>query len=327
MHGSYTAVTAMQKADLLLCVGARFDDRVTGRLDGFAPAAKVVHIDVDPREINKNRAADVALVGDAKLVLTRLNGMLSKHPERGRPDRLEWLATLREWEERYPNVYQQDDCGPLKAQHVIERLHAACGGQAVVTAGVGQHQMWASQFWGFERPRAWATSGGAGTMGFAIPAAVGAKVAHPDELVMAIDGDGCFQMTCQELATSVAENLPILVALINNGHLGMVRQWQELYHDKRRSQVYLGFESPDYVRLAEAYGCLGLRATNPADLDEVIARGMREARKRTVVIDFRVDEREMCYPIVEAGRTNDEIDLGPVIGRRAFRPQQQEAAL
>ncbi len=325
MHGSYTAVMGMQKADLLLCVGARFDDRVTGKLQGFAPEAKVVHVDIDPREINKNRVADVALVGDARLVLVKLNCLLSRHSDSDRPERRQWLATLRQWEEAYPFGYEQDNHGPLKPQLVIERLHALSGGKAVVTAGVGQHQMWASQFWSFERPRAWATSGGAGTMGFAIPAALGAKVANPHELVMAIDGDGCFQMTCQELATSVAEHLPILVALINNGHLGMVRQWQQLYHGKRRSQVYLGFESPDYVRLAEAYGCLGLRATTPADLDDVISRGLREARERTVVIDFQVDEREMCYPIVPTGRTNDEIDLGPVIGLRAVRRQQREA--
>lgn len=325
MHGSYAAVMAMQKADLLVSVGARFDDRVTGRLSAFAPDAKVIHIDIDPAEISKNRTADVALVGDARLVVDRLNSLLSKQVERDHSARRRWLTKLRWWSAEYPYAYEQEDNGPLKPQLVIERLHALSGGNAVVTAGVGQHQMWTSQFWGFEHPRSWANSGGAGTMGFAIPAALGAKAARPQELVIAVDGDGCFQMTCQELATSVAENLPILVALINNGHLGMVRQWQELYHEKRRSQVHLGFESPDYVRLAEAYGCLGLRARTPTEVDEVIRRGLREAQQRTVVIDFQVDEREMCFPIVAGGGSNDDIDVGPIIGRHAAREMPRVA--
>jgi acetolactate synthase-1/2/3 large subunit len=318
MHGAYAAVTAMQRADLLVCVGARFDDRVTGSLDGFAPGALVVHLDVDPREIGKNRAANVAVVGDARLALAALNHHLDRAPHlaSSRPEgaSAEWVATVKGWRDAHPIAYEQEPDGALKPQYVIERLHALTGGEAILTAGVGQHQMWASQLWRFERPRAWANSGGAGTMGFAIPAALGAKAARPDELVVAIDGDGCFQMTCQELAASVAEDLPVIVAIINNGHLGMVRQWQELFHHKRHSQVRLGFDCPDYAKLAESYGCLGLRATSPREVDGAIELALAH-RDRTCVIDFQVDETEMCYPMVPAGRSNDEIDLGPVMGR------------
>jgi acetolactate synthase-1/2/3 large subunit len=319
MHGSYAAVMAMQRADLLISVGARFDDRVTGRLDAFAPGARVVHIDVDQREIGKNRAADVAVVGDARLALAGLNRRLAAPGDLdGRDRRRRWLTTLEGWRERHAFAYEPSD-HLLKPQYVIERLLALTGGDALLTAGVGQHQMWASQLWRFERPRRWANSGGAGTMGFAIPAAVGAKAARSDQLVIAIDGDGCFQMTSQELATSVTERLPIVVALINNGHLGMVRQWQELFHERRYSQVRLGYECPDYVRLAEAYGCLGLRARSAGEVDGVIAAAL-EHPDRTVVIDFQVDESEMCFPMVPAGRGNDEIDLGPVMGRPAPQP-------
>ncbi len=323
MHGSYAAVMAMQKADLVLAVGARFDDRVTGRLDGFAPGAKVVHVDVDRREIGKNREADVALIGDAQAVLAELLPRLLGADDPAA--RESWLETLTAWRRRYPFAYEQAPGGPLKPQYVIERLAALTGGDATVTAGVGQHQMWASQLWRFEQPRRWANSGGAGTMGFAIPAALGAKAARPDELVLAIDGDGCFQMTCQELATSVAEDLPILVALINNGHLGMVRQWQELFHGRRLSQVHLGFDRPDYARLAEAYGCIGLRADSPAEVDAVIETALTY-RHRTVVIDFRVDPAEHCYPMVPAGCANDEIELGPYIGAAAAEERPRPAA-
>jgi acetolactate synthase-1/2/3 large subunit len=311
MHGAYAAVMAMQRSDLLIAVGARFDDRVTGRLDGFAPEAKVIHIDIDPAEIGKNRPVDVALVGDARRVLVALNDALpSFEAVEDQEARRAWLVRLEAWREQYPFRYRAD--GRLKPQYVIERLWAATGGRAVLTAGVGQHQMWASQLWRFDRPRAWANSGGLGTMGFALPAALGAKAARPEELVIAIDGDGCFQMTCQELATSVAENLPVLVAILNNGHLGMVRQWQDMFFGGRRSQVWLGEALPDYARLAEAYGCLGLRAERPQEVDEVIAEALRTP-DRTVVIDFRVDPTENCFPIVPAGKTNDEIVLGEAI--------------
>ncbi len=308
MHGCYAAVTAMQRSDLLVAVGARFDDRVTGRLDGFAPEAKVVHVDIDPKEIGKNRAADVALVGDARRVLVELNATLPGFDRVAHPDaRRAWLVTLDAWKEEFPLTYDRDG-ERLKPQYVIERLAAATKGQAILTAGVGQHQMWASQMWRFDRPRAWANSGGLGTMGFAVPAALGAKAARPEELVVAIDGDGCFQMTCQELATSVAEDLPIVVAILNNGHLGMVRQWQEMFYGGRFSQVRLGHDLPDYVRLAESYGCVGLRAERADEVDEVISAALA-VRDRTVVVDFRVDPDENCLPIVPAGATNDQIML------------------
>jgi acetolactate synthase I/II/III large subunit len=308
MHGCYAAVTAMQRSDLLVAVGARFDDRVTGRLDGFATEAKVVHVDIDPKEIGKNRAADVALVGDARRVLVELNAVLPGFDKVAHPDaRRAWLVTLDAWKEEFPLTYDRDG-KRLKPQYVIERLAAATQGQAILTAGVGQHQMWASQLWRFDRPRAWANSGGLGTMGFAVPAALGAKAARPEELVVAIDGDGCFQMTCQELATSVAEDLPIVVAILNNGHLGMVRQWQEMFYGGRFSQVRLGHDLPDYVRLAESYGCVGLRAEHAVEVDEVISAALA-VRDRTVVVDFRVDPDENCFPIVPAGATNDQIML------------------
>jgi acetolactate synthase I/II/III large subunit len=313
MHGSYAAVTAMQRSDLLVTIGARFDDRVTGRLDGFAPDAKVIHVDVDPKEIGKNRAADVALVGDARHVLIALNEALPEFDQVADPDaRRAWLLMLDRWKEQYPlgHIGHANCEGTLKPQYVIERLDAAIQGRAILTAGVGQHQMWASQLWRFDRPRAWANSGGLGTMGFAVPAALGAKAARPDELVIAIDGDGCFQMTCQELATSVAEELPILVAIINNGHLGMVRQWQELFYGGRFSQVRLGHDLPDYVRLAESYGCVGLRAERAEEVDTIIQQALA-IQDRTVVVDFRVDPSENCFPMVPAGATNDDIVLGP----------------
>ena len=313
MHGSYAAVTAMQRSDLLVAIGARFDDRVTGRLDGFAPDARVIHVDVDPQEIGKNRAADVALVGDARHVLIALNEALPEFHEVADPEaRRGWLLTLDRWKEQYPlgHLGHVNGEAVLKPQYVIERLNAAIDGRAILAAGVGQHQMWASQLWRFDRPRAWANSGGLGTMGFAVPAALGAKAARPEELVIAIDGDGCFQMTCQELATSVAEDLPIVVAIINNGHLGMVRQWQELFYGGRFSQVRLGHDLPDYVRLAESYGCVGLRADCAEEVDTIIQQALA-VRDRTVVVDFRVDPSENCYPMVPAGATNDEIVLGP----------------
>jgi acetolactate synthase-1/2/3 large subunit len=311
MHGSYAAVMAMQRSDLLIAVGTRFDDRVTGRLDGFAPEAKVIHIDIDPNEIGKNRPADVGLVGDARRILVTLNDALPGFDAvLDQAARRAWLTTLDAWKERYPFRYEED--GSLKPQYVIERLRAAIGSRAILTAGVGQHQMWASQLWRFDRPRAWVNSGGLGTMGFALPAALGVKAARPEELVVAIDGDGCFQMTCQELATSVSEDLPVMVAILNNGYLGMVRQWQDMFFGGRRSQVRLGEAVPDYARLAEAYGCVGLRAERPQDVDEVIAEALRTP-DRTVVIDFRVNPTENCFPIVPAGKTNDEIVLGEAI--------------
>ncbi|MBI4260831.1 MAG: biosynthetic-type acetolactate synthase large subunit, partial [Actinobacteria bacterium] len=312
MHGSYTAVTAMQRTDLLIALGSRFDDRVTGNLATFAPHAKVIHVDVDPAEIGKNRKADVPIVGQAAEVIRQLADELERRQEEsgGPPDRRAWLATLDEWRRRFPLRYRQEDDGLLKPQLVVERLHQATGGEAIVVAGVGQHQMWASQFWRFDRPRTWINSGGLGTMGFAVPAALGAKVGRPDERVIAIDGDGCFQMTAQELATATTEGIPITVAIVNNAHLGMVRQWQELFYNERYSQVYLSHDVPDYVALAEAYGAVGLRAESPDEVDAVIDKAL-SVEDRSVVIDFRCDPREMVFPMVPAGASNDEIILGP----------------
>jgi acetolactate synthase I/II/III large subunit len=322
MHGNYTAVTAMQKADLLVALGARFDDRVTGKLAGFAPDAKIVHVDIDPAEIGKNRVADVPIVGDCKDVIGRLAAELAKRQEEagGPPDRSAWLAQLDEWRETYPYRYEQPPDGPLKPQFAIERLYAHAGSDTVVVAGVGQHQMWASQFWKFTKPRTWINSGGLGTMGFAVPAALGAKAGRPEERVIAIDGDGCFQMTCQELATSTTENIPFVTAIINNAYLGMVRQWQELFYSERYSQVHLSYDVPDYVKLAEAYGAVGLRAEHPDEVDAVIEKAL-SIEDRSVVIDFRVDSREMCFPMVPAGASNDEIITGP----EALRPVDDPA--
>lgn len=311
MHGAYTAVTAMQKADLLVALGARFDDRVTGQLATFAPHAKVIHVDIDPAEIGKNRAADVPIVGDARDVIAKLHAELRRLQEEhgGVPDRREWFAQLREWQRLHPFRYEQSADGPLKPQFCVERLYEHAK-DAIVVAGVGQHQMWASQLWRFDEPRTWINSGGLGTMGFAVPAALGAKVGRPDRRVVAIDGDGCFQMTAQELATSRTENIPFVTAIINNAHLGMVRQWQELFYEERYSQVYLSHDVPDYVKLAEAYGAVGLRAEHPDEVDPVIEKAL-SVEDRSVVIDFRVDPREMCFPMVPAGASNDDIVLGP----------------
>jgi acetolactate synthase-1/2/3 large subunit len=311
MHGSYTAVTAMQKSDLLITLGARFDDRVTGNLATFAPNAKVIHVDIDPAEIGKNRAADVPIVGDARDVTAALARELGRAQEhRGKPDRSAWLATLHDWQERYPYRYAQEDDGPIKPQFVVERIYEATQGDATIVSGVGQHQMWASQHYQFTRPRQWINSGGLGTMGFAVPAALGAKAGKPEQRVVAIDGDGCFQMTCQELATSTTEKIPFVTAIINNGYLGMVRQWQELFYNERYSAVYLTQDTPDYVKLAEAYGCVGLRAERPEEVDTVIEKAL-SIDDRSVVIDFRVDPREMCFPMVPAGASNDDIIVGP----------------
>jgi acetolactate synthase-1/2/3 large subunit len=312
MHGAYTAVTAMQKADLLVALAARFDDRVTGQLATFAPDAKIIHVDIDPAEIGKNRVADVPIVGDARDVIVKLHAELVRLQEEagGVPDRSEWLATLEGWKATYPYRYDQPGDGPLKPQFAIERLYEHTKGDAIVVAGVGQHQMWASQFWRFTEPRTWVNSGGLGTMGFAVPAALGAAAGRPDRRVVAIDGDGCFQMTAQELATSTTEKIPFVTAIINNAHLGMVRQWQELFYEERYSQVYLSYDVPDYVKLAEAYGAVGLRAEHPDEVDAVIEKAL-SITDRSVVIDFRVDSKEMCFPMVPAGASNDEIIVGP----------------
>jgi acetolactate synthase-1/2/3 large subunit len=311
MHGHYTAVTALQQADLLVSIGVRFDDRVTGNLASFAPHAQVIHVDIDPAEIGKNRAVQVPIVGDAKDVTASLARELARaQEERGVPDRSPWLATLRDWQERFPLRYRQEEGGTLKPQFVLDRLYEATHGEATIVSGVGQHQMWASQHYKFTRPRQWINSGGLGTMGFAVPAALGAKIGNPDQLVVAVDGDGCFQMTAQELATSTTEDIPIVVAIINNGYLGMVRQWQELFYGERYSQVHLTQDVPDYVKLAEAFGAVGLRAEWAEEVDPVLDKAL-SVTDRSVVIDFRVDQGEMVFPMVPAGASNDDIILGP----------------
>ncbi len=332
MHGSVPAVTALQKSDLLFTLGARFDDRVTGRLDSFAPLAKVVHADIDPAEIGKNRAADVPIVGDAREVLADLIVAVQAEHEAGhKGDYADWWVKLNEWKKTYPLGYDPAPAGELSPQQVIERIGQLVGSDAIYAAGVGQHQMWASQFISYEKPATWLNSGGAGTMGYAVPAAMGAKAGRPEAAVWAIDGDGCFQMTNQELVTCALNNIPIKVAVINNGSLGMVRQWQTLFYNQRYSSTVLhsgpehdgiapppqGTRIPDFVLLSEAMGCVGLRCERPEDLDAVIKQAM-EINDRPVVIDFIVHQDAMVWPMVAAGTSNDEIlfarDVRPDFG-------------
>jgi acetolactate synthase-1/2/3 large subunit len=306
MHGTYTAITAIQKADLLISIGVRFDDRVTGNPKFFAPHAKVIHVDVDPAEIGKVRAADVPIVGDARRVLEQL---IEAWGERETPDRAPWLDTVRRWQQEYPLRYEQDADGPIKPQFVIEELHRLTGGDATVVSGVGQHQMWASQFWKFDRPRRWINSGGLGTMGFAVPAAIGAKAGMPDDLIFAIDGDGCFQMTFNELITAAVEKIPVKIAVFNNGVHGMVTQWQRLFYGGRFSGTILG-EGVDYPKLAEAMGCAGLRAETPDEVGPILEKAL-SIDDRPVVVEMVVDREEMVFPMVPAGGSNDEVILGP----------------
>jgi acetolactate synthase-1/2/3 large subunit len=356
MHGNYTAVTALQRADLLIALGSRFDDRVTGKISAFAPDAKVIHVDIDAAELGKVRRPDVAVAGDCRVVIeemlraleslglgavpgssvgddTSVSGSVSGAEIGGavfggsvfggsvaagsaaaaRPDLAPWIAQLRAWQEEFPLAYDQEDGGALKPQFVVETLRDATPDDTIVVAGVGQHQMWASQYWKFDNPYTWVNSGGAGTMGFAVPAAVGAKVGRPDKMVWAIDGDGCFQMTAQELVTASAERIPIKVAILNNAYLGMVRQWQELFYAERYSEVYLSPDLPDYVKWAEAMGCVGLKVESAEEVAPAIekANGIDD---RPVVIDFRTDAFEKVYPMVPAGASNDEIIVGPSAG-------------
>ena len=304
MHGNYTATQGMQLSDLLIAIGARFDDRVTGNPDGFAPDAKVIHVDIDAAEIGKIRAVDVPIVGDASAILDQLTAEAEEREPP--PDRSAWFATLRDWQERFPLSYEQDPAGPILQQYVVEQLHAATGGDAIVVAGVGQHQMWTSQFWGFERPRTWINSGGLGTMGYAVPAAVGAKAAMPDELVVAIDGDGCFQMTSNELITAAVEKIPVKVFVMNNHSLGMVKQWQHLFYDGRLSAVDLTDHTPDFVMLAEAMGCVAFRADHPDDVRPVIEKALA-VEDRPVVVEFRCDPEAMVFPMVPAGASNSDM--------------------
>jgi len=315
MHGNYTAVTAMQRSDLLIALGSRFDDRVTGKLDGFAPDAKIIHVDIDPAELGKVRRPDVPIVGDCRLVIEALVEVLKgRGGLESQPDRSEWKSTLSGWQEKYPLTYQPAEDGEgLKPQYVLEELRDMTPDDTIVVSGVGQHQMWTSQYWKFDHPYTWVNSGGLGTMGFSVPAAIGAKVGRPEKMVWAVDGDGCFQMTAQELVTAAAERIPVKVAILNNAYLGMVRQWQEMFYDERYSEVYLSPDLPDYVKWAEAMGCVGLRAESPEEVAPIIekANGIDD---RPVVIDFRTDAREKVYPMVAAGTTNDTIIVDPSQG-------------
>ena len=312
MHGNYTAVTALQEADLLITLGARFDDRVTGRLDGFAPDAKVIHADIDPAEFNKVRFANVAIQGDVGETINELIAALNQLQQtKQHPDRSEWKSTISGWKERFPLVYDEWELGEgLKPQYVIEQLRDLTPDDTIVTSGVGQHQMWASQFWHFNHPYTWINSGGLGTMGFAVPAAIGAKAGVPDRMVWAIDGDGCFQMTNQELVTARIENLPVKIAILNNGYLGMVRQWQELFYDERYSEVHLQPDLPDYKLLAEAMGCVGIRVEAPEEVQPAIEQA-NEIDDRPVVIDFRTEASENVYPMVPAGKSNSDVIVHP----------------
>lgn len=306
MHGTYTAITAIQKSDVLISIGVRFDDRVTGNPKFFAPQAKVIHVDVDPAEIGKVRAADVPIVGDARRVLEQL---IEAWGERDTPDRSAWIETVHRWQRDFPLRYDQPADGAIKPQFVVEELYRLTGGDATVVSGVGQHQMWTSQFWRFEEPRRWINSGGLGTMGFAIPAAIGAKAGTPEELVFAIDGDGCFQMTFNELITAAVEKIPIKVAVINNGTHGMVTQWQRLFYNGRFSGSVLG-EGIDYPKLAEALGCAGLRAETPDEVGPILEKALA-IDDRPVVVEMVVDREEMVFPMVPAGGSNDDVILGP----------------
>ena len=307
MHGTVAAVTGLQKADLLITLGARFDDRVTGKLSTFAQNAKVIHADIDPAEIGKNRYADVAVIGDVRETIKALIPALTATLAKGRADISPWLQSVNKLKATYPLGYDTPADGALSPQFVIERLGKICGPDTIFAAGVGQHQMWASQFISYEKPRTWLNSGGAGTMGYAVPAAMGAKVGAPDTTVWAIDGDGCFQMTNQELVTCALNNIPIKVAIINNESLGMVRQWQTLFYDSRYSNTSLESKRvPNFPMLAEAMGCVGLSCENPADVDATIEKAM-SINDQPVVVDFRVHRDAMVWPMVAAGTSNDEI--------------------
>ena len=331
MHGNYTAVTAMQRSDLLIALGSRFDDRVTGKVDEFAAGARIIHVDVDPAELGKVRTPDVGIAGDCRLVIEELLGALGSlglqgerrpgstveglpggagTPAASRPDLAPWWSQLHQWQERFPLYYDREAEGPIKPELVVETMRDLSPEDTVVVAGVGQHQMWASQWWRFEHPYSWVNSGGAGTMGFAVPAAVGAKVGRPDRTVWAIDGDGCFQMTAQELVTASAERIPVKIAILNNAYLGMVRQWQEMFYEERYSEVYLSPDLPDYVKWAEAMGCVGIRAESPEEVAPAIEKA-NAVDDRPVVIDFRTDAFEKVFPMVPAGASNDAIVVHP----------------
>lgn len=324
MHGTVSAVTALQQSDLLITLGARFDDRVTGVLKTFAPLAKVIHADIDPAEISKNRTADVPIVGSVKEIIPELTeAVKAQFAAVGTPELDHWWAFLNNLKDSYPLGWTEPEDGLTAPQRVIERIGALTGPEGIYVAGVGQHQMWAAQFIKYERPHAWLNSGGAGTMGYAVPAAMGAKVGEPDRVVWAIDGDGCFQMTNQELATCAINKIPIKVAVINNSSLGMVRQWQTLFYEGRYSNTDLNtghdtIRIPDFVKLADAYGCASFRCERDEDIDATIQKAL-EINDRPVVIDFVVSPNSMVWPMVPAGVSNDQIQVA-----RNLTPEWEE---
>ena len=313
MHGNATAITAMQKSDLLINLGARFDDRITGKVSTFAPGAKIIHVDIDPAEQGKVRRPDVPIVGDCRLVIEELVKTIREMLESGdtQADISDWKSRVSGWQEQFPLYYPPNEPGEaLKPQFCLEKLRDLAPAGTILCSGVGQHQMWSSQYWHFNEPYTWVNSGGLGTMGFSIPAAIGAKVGCPDRTVWAVDGDGCFQMTAQELVTASVERIPIKVAVLNNSYLGMVRQWQEMFYEERYSEVYLSPELPDFVKWAEAMGCVGIRVESPEEVEPAIALA-NSINDRSVVIEFRVDAGEKVFPMVPAGYGNDDVLLHP----------------
>jgi acetolactate synthase-1/2/3 large subunit len=314
MHGTVPAVGSLQRSDLIIALGARFDDRVTGYLPSFAPNAAIIHADIDPAEIGKNRTADVPIVGDAREVIIDLVAAVQAENVAGRIGDYEaWWHQINEWRTSFPLGYDEPPKGLIAPQQVISRIGDIAGPDAYYVAGVGQHQMWSAQFIGYEKPGHWINSGGLGTMGFAVPAAMGAKVGSPDSVVWAIDGDGCFQMTNQELATCAINDIPIKVGIINNGTLGMVRQWQSLFYNERYSNTDLNTHGiPDFVKLADAYGCHGLRCESPDEIDAVIEKAM-SLNDAPVVVDFQVHKDAMVWPMVPAGTSNDTITIAKTL--------------
>ncbi|MEJ7844840.1 MAG: biosynthetic-type acetolactate synthase large subunit [Acidimicrobiales bacterium] len=324
MHGNFTAITAMQRSDLLVALGSRFDDRVTGKIPAFAPDAKIVHVDIDPAELGKVRRPDVPIVGDCRLVIEELVREVRALLDGGQTfgDRRPWQQSISGWQETFPLTYEPQEPGDaLKPQYVLEQLRDLAPPETIVASGVGQHQMWTSQYWRFEHPYTWVNSGGLGTMGFSIPAAIGAKVGRPDRTVWAVDGDGCFQMTAQELVTAATEKIPIKVALLNNAYLGMVRQWQEMFYEERYSEVYLSPELPDYKLWAEAMGCVGIRVESPEEVPAAIHKA-NEIDDRPVVVEFRCDSREKVFPMVASGASNDDVLVHPTQADRSRAGQK-----
>lgn len=313
MHGTAAAVTAMQRADLLIALGARFDDRVTGRVNAFAPEAKIIHVDIDPAEQGKVRKPDVPIVGDCRLVIDEMVKAIKDllKGDTVQADLTPWRSRVSGWQEQFPLAYVPSEPGnALKPQFCLEKLRDAAPEGTILVSGVGQHQMWSSQYWRFNEPYTWVNSGGLGTMGFAVPAAIGAKVGRPDKTVWAIDGDGCFQMTAQELVTASLERIPIKVGILNNSYLGMVRQWQEMFYEERYSEVYLSTDVPNFAKWADSMGCVGIRVDDPSEVEPAIDKA-NSINDRPVVIDFCVDSGEKVFPMVAAGQSNDDIMVQP----------------